>query len=295
MVLRGLPIREMKPSAQQIFKVAVVQTNSGADRDANLAFARDAIGAAAAAGAQVVCFPEHMDVIPRVVEPQHVDTIPGMESALLADAARNYGVWIHWGSIYEAVEGSALPANTSAVISPDGQVLAPYRKVHLFDITLADGALSGESSEVTAGESMQVLETPFGTWGFAICYDVRFPELFRSMALAGAQVMFVPANFTDETGNAHWETLLRARAIENGCYVVATGQCGQKPQFKAHGHSMIIDPWGSVITQAGGEEPEIIYADIDLAEVERVRAKLPSLQHLRPNVYDYVIPAATDR
>lgn len=270
---------------QTAFRVAAVQMDSGADRAANLAYAAQSIEEAAAAGAAVVCFPEHMDLLAPRVAPQDLERIPGEACALLSACARKHNVWVHAGSFYEHVEGTDLPANTSVVIAPDGSVAATYRKVHLFDITLADGTPSNESAEVTAGDAVGLVTTPWGVWGLGICYDLRFPELFRCMAMAGAEVIFLPANFTDPTGQAHWEPLLRTRAIENGCYLVATDQCGDKPQFRAHGNSMIIDPWGEVLARADGATPQIIYADIDRNRVAQVRAKMPSLRHRRSDVY----------
>jgi predicted amidohydrolase len=271
-------------SDRKTFRIAAVQMDSGPDREANIEEAFCCIDDAAAAGADVICLPEHMDVLPSMPAPSDIDTVPGYLTHLMAEKAREHQVHIHAGSLYEQVGSGNRAANTSVVIAPDGQVIASYRKLHMFDITLADGTQIRESEEVAPGNDTVTVQTTLGTWGLAICYDLRFGELFRLLALAGAQVIFVPANFTDPTGQAHWEPLLRARAIENGCYIVATDQCGDKPRFKAHGHSLIIDPWGQVLAEAG-DGPEIIFADIDLGYVDEVRAKLPSLANRRTDVY----------
>lgn len=269
---------------RKTFRIAAVQMDSGAVRRTNIEEAFDCIDDAAAAGADVICFPEHMDVLPSLPAPDDIDTVPGHLTRLIAEKAREHQVYIHAGSLYEQVGPGNRSANTSMVIAPDGQVIASYRKLHMFDVLLPDGTQVRESDEVVPGDGIVTVRTEFGTWGLAICYDLRFGELFRLLALEGAQVIFVPANFTDPTGQAHWEPLLRARAIENGCYIVAADQCGDKPRFKAHGHSLVIDPWGQVLAEAG-DGPEIIFADIDLGYVEEVRSKLPSLMNRRTDVY----------
>ncbi len=268
------------------FKIAVVQMDSGAHKADNLRFATAAIDEAASAHAQVVCFPELMNEIVVPANPDEFEPIPGKTTQLLSQKAREAGVFVHGGSISERIEGDVRSYNTSFVISPEGELISVYRKIHMFDIALSDGTTSKESARVKPGSELSVVNTQLGTWGTAICYDLRFPELFRLMALAGAQIIFVPANFTYSTGNDHWETLVRARAIENGCYVVATDQCGEKPEFRAFGTSMVVDPWGTVLARASSDEPEIIYADISLDRVCEVQEQLPFWSNRRTDVYD---------
>ncbi len=270
---------------QPRFKVAVVQMDSGANKEDNLRAMAAYIDEAAAAGAKVICFPEGANQIAVPVEPFEFECVPGNTTNLLAQKAYNYNVYIHGGSIHEHIEGDDRAYNTSIIVSPEDEVIACYRKLHIFDVALSDGTTSEESTRILPGDDVVVALTPLGRWGSTICYDLRFPELFRMMALLGAQVIFVPANFTQATGQDHWEVLLRARAIENGCYIVAADQCGTKPEFVAYGHSMIIDPWGNVLAEASQDKPEIIYADIDLARVQEVREQLPCLASRRVDVY----------
>ncbi len=272
-------------NADRAYQVAAVQLDGGACREDNLQTAAAAIDEAASAGATLVCLPEVMDFVEAAPNTAMFETTSGPTAAMLAGKAREHGVYIHGGSLHERIEGDARCYNTSLLFAPDGEILARYRKTHMFDVALADGTCCAESARVRPGDEVVVAETPLGVFGCAICYDIRFPELFRMMALAGAQMFLVPANFTRQTGRDHWEALLRARAIENGCYVVATNQCGAKPEFIAHGHSMIIDPWGEVLAEAGGDEPQIIYADIDLGRVAEVRAQIPSLANRRADLY----------
>ncbi|MCD8231070.1 MAG: carbon-nitrogen hydrolase family protein [Clostridiales bacterium] len=268
------------------YKIAVVQMDSGNDVSRNLRVAEEAIEEAAAAGAQVVCFPEMMSQIVAQGEAPASESIEnGATAVLLKRKAYEKGLYIHSGSFPEYIRGEQRIYNTSMLIDSNGELIAQYRKIHTFDVTLPDGTPCMESASVKAGSEMAVAGTPFGKWGMAICYDLRFPELFRKMALAGAQVIFLPANFTRPTGRDHWEVLLRARAIENGCYLVAADQCGVKPDFASFGTSMIIDPWGNVIARASGDKPEIIYAAIDPARVGEVRGQLPVLENRRADVY----------
>ena len=171
------------------------------------------------------------------------------------------------------------------LISPEGKILATYSKLHMFDITLADGTPYRESDRVKPGDSIVTVETELGIFGMSICYDVRFPEIYRLMALRGAQVIFVPASFTMPTGKDHWEVLLRARAIENGCYIVAAGQIGQKPAYAAYGNSLVADPWGTVIARSK-DAPGITYAEIDLDYLEKIRKQIPSLENRRSDLYE---------
>ena len=267
------------------YKIALVQMDTGNNKEKNLEYALGCIGEAAEAGASLVCFPEVMNLIGRNVgagggrEP-----VPGLTTDLLRKKAEECGVFVHGGSITEEIPGERRSYNTSVFIGPDGNILAQYRKLHTFDITLADGTEFRESDRVCPGDQIVTVPTQLGTFGMSVCYDVRFPELYRLLALNGAQLFFVPASFTAETGAAHWETILRARAIENGCYVIAAGQTGKKPAYTAYGHSMLVDPWGNVTVQAG-TEPGIFYGEIDLDIVRKIRSQMPSLENRRPDVY----------
>lgn len=268
------------------YTAALVQMDTQNDKGENIKQACAWIDEAAAYGARIVCFPEVMNLIGRNVgEGGGRESIPGYTTERLCEKAREHGIYIHAGSITEALEGEKRSANTSVLISPEGKILAQYSKMHMFDITLADGTPFQESARVKPGDSIVTVETELGVFGFSICYDVRFPELFRLMALRGAQIFFVPASFTMPTGKDHWETLLRARAIENGCYVIAAGQIGTKPAYVAYGNSLVADPWGTVIARAK-DEPGILYAQIDLDYLEKVRRQIPSLENRRADRYE---------
>jgi predicted amidohydrolase len=171
--------------------------------------------------------------------------------------------------------------NTSVLVGPGGELEAVYRKIHLFDVDLGDGGRFTESASVAPGKEVVVAPTPFGGVGLSVCYDLRFPELYRAQAARGAALLCVPAAFARETGKDHWEVLLRARAIENQAYVVAPAQCGRhSPERASHGRSLIVDPWGIVLAQAG-DRPAVIVADCDPDELERVRRRVPALEHRR--------------
>ena len=170
------------------------------------------------------------------------------------------------------------------MINPQGEIIAKYHKLHTFDVTLPDGTVCDESARIHPGDEIVTVDTELGKLGFAICYDIRFPELFRIMALEGAQVIFTPASFTMPTGKDHWEPILRTRAIENGLYIVAAGQIGKKARFAAYGNSMVVDPWGTVISRAK-DQPGITYGEIDLDYLDKIRQQIPSLKNRRADVY----------
>lgn len=258
------------------------------DKGENMKKACRFIDEAAGHGAKLICFPEVMNLIGRNIgEGGGKEEIPGYTSDILCRKAREHKVWIHGGSITEQVPGQKKSRNLSLLINPDGEIAAQYRKLHMFDITLADGTPFRESDRVEGGNEITTVSTELGTFGMSICYDIRFPELYRLMALQGAQVMFVPASFTMPTGKDHWEPLLRARAIENGCYIVAAGQIGTKPAYAAYGNSMVVDPWGTIIARARDTEC-ITYAQIDLDYLDQIREQLPSLENRRTDVYEVI-------
>lgn len=268
------------------YKAAVVQLDSQNDKGANLERISRLVDEAAAGGAKLVSLPEVMNFIGEMVKDEdRPEAVPGRSTELLMKKAKEHDIWIHSGSFAENIPGDKRHYNTSVMIDRRGEIVASYRKIHTFDVTLPDGTVCDESARVHPGKEIVTVETELGVLGFSICYDIRFPELFRLMALEGAQVLFTPANFTLPTGKDHWEPILRTRAIENGCYVVAAAQIGKKPRFVAYGSSMVIDPWGTVLTRAR-ETEGVSFAEIDLDYVDRVRGQLPSLKNRRPDVYE---------
>ena len=267
------------PSSSRRYGVAVVQLDTGSDKAGNLERVSRYIDEAAERGARLISLPEVMNFIGEPGDGAEAEPIPGPTAELLMEKA------IHGGSFAELNPEGGRPFNTTVMIDAHGAIVARYRKLHTFDVTLPDGTVCRESARVHPGNEIVTAETELGRLGFAVCYDIRFPELFRLLALEGAQVLFTPANFTLPTGKDHWEPLLRARAIENGCYVVAAAQIGRKPRFVAYGGSMVIDPWGTVIARAR-ETPGVTLAEIDLDFQEEVRARIPSLRNRRPDVYE---------
>lgn len=267
------------------FIAAAVQMDSQDDKMANLAAAEGYIRDAAARGARLVVLPESMNYIGRDMA-QEAEAIPGGPTfQRLSGLARELDLWLEAGSIYESnPEDPARPFNTTFLICPDGTLAAKYAKLHPFDVVLPNGVTSRESDRVCPGKKLTVVETDLGKVGLGICYDIRFGEMFRIMALEGAKLFAVPANFTVNTGKDHWEVLLRARAIENECYVIAPNQMGKKPRFIAYGNSLMVDPWGTVIARAS-DKPGVITAEIDLDYVTKVRQSTFTLDNRRPDVY----------
>lgn len=265
------------------FLAAAIQIDSQNDKQANLQVVAAKIDEAAALGASLVVLPEVMNGLSE--EKEFAETIPGATTALLSQKAQEHQIWICGGSMSEIHPEAERTLNTTMLIDPQGNILSKYSKLHNFDVTLPDGSGVCESLKKLPGHEIVTLDTPLGKLGFAICYDLRFPEIFRLMALEGAQIILLPANFTQATGKDHWEPLLRARAIENGCYLIAANQTGQKSQFTAYGHSMIIDPWGNVLAEAG-EKTEIILATIDLDFLYDVRQRIPALTNRRTDIYN---------
>jgi predicted amidohydrolase len=261
--------------------VALVQLDSTADGRANVDRATRLAAEALARGAELVCLPEMFNYLGALHGcAERAEEIPGPSLAPLRELAREHKAWIAAGSVLER-NGDARPFNTSVILSPTGDVAAQYRKIHLFDIDLPGRIRYRESAFMSAGREPAVCETPFGAMGLSICYDLRFPELYRQYSAQGAALLLVPAAFTMETGRDHWEPLLRARAIENQCFVLATGQTGNKESgLVCYGRSMAVDPWGIVIAQAADEEG-ILMVELDLTATERARERLPALRHRR--------------
>jgi deaminated glutathione amidase len=266
--------------------VAIIQMNSQDDKQANITVALDLIDRAAADGARLIALPEVWPYLgPEDVSRDQAETIPGPITKLLAERARRHGVYIHGGSIYETRQGDPGMYNTSFVIDPAGEIIARYSKIHMFDVVLDGVAKFQESATVTPGDETAIIEIEGIPVGLTICYDLRFPELFRILALKGAQAIMLPAAFTLATGKDHWETLIRARAIENGLYMIAPGQWGTHPPGNwCYGRSMVVDPWGTVVATAS-DGVGIAYATVDPSRVATVRRQIPSLANRRPEAY----------
>lgn len=262
------------------FLAAAVQMLASDDKAANMAEAGRWVRKAAASGARLIALPEvFIWRGAKKEERKFAETVPGATSDELAELAQKLRVYLLGGSILEAIPGSTKVYNTSLLFDPAGRLIATYRKIHLFDVEL-EGAVSARESDTRAfGSEIVIAKTDLCPMGLSVCYDLRFPELYRALVREGAQLIFVPSAFTAYTGRAHWEPLLRARAIENQVYIIAPDQCGKNPKsFETHGHSMIIDPWGNILVQAG-DQPEIILAEIDLDHLVKIRAELPALTH----------------
>ncbi len=264
------------------FIAAAVQMDTQNDKAQNQQQMMQYIDEAAAKGAKLIAFPEVTNILSE--QPEAAEPIPGPTTNLLIQKAKEHAVWIHGGSISEVNPNEARTYNTSVLIAPNGEIVAKYRKLHNFDMTLPDGSTVRESDNKEPGDAIVTVQTELGMIGFAICYDLRFPELFRLMRLAGAEVIILPANFTMPTGKDHWEPILRARAIENGVYIIAPNQTGEKEKFTAYGNSMIVDPWGTVIARAS-DKPGVILAEIDLDYLNTVREKNPSVENRRTDIY----------
>ncbi|WEX89365.1 carbon-nitrogen hydrolase family protein [Sinorhizobium garamanticum] len=275
------------------FKAAAVQMCSGVDPARNVETMAKLVREAAAQGATYIQTPEMTGAIQRdraglrsVLKDEANDIVVCEASAL----AGELGVYLHIGSTPIALSDGKI-ANRGFLFGPDGVKICDYDKIHMFDVDLENGESWRESAAYRPGTTARVADLAFGKLGFSICYDVRFPELFRQQAVAGAEIMSVPAAFTKQTGEAHWEILLRARAIENGLFVIAAAQAGKHEDGReTFGHSMIVDPWGSVLAEAGPAREGVIIADIDTAAVHGARAKIPNLKNARSFVLDEVTP-----
>jgi predicted amidohydrolase len=268
--------------------VAIIQMNSQDDKSANIAVALDLIDRAAATGARLVALPEVWPYLgPDDVSRDQAETIPGPITELLAQRARRHGIYIHGGSIYETRPGDPGMYNTTVVIDPSGEIVARYSKIHMYDVVLDGVAKYQESATVTPGDETAITEIDGIPVGLTICYDLRFPELFRILALEGAQAIMLPAAFTLMTGKDHWETLIRARAIENGLYMIAPAQWGTHPPGNwCYGRSMVVDPWGTVVTTAP-DGIGMASATVDPSRVATVRRQIPSLANRRPEAYTW--------
>jgi len=273
----------MSTNAVSSFKVGLVQMRSRLLPQANLAAARDLIEQAAEAGAEYVLTPEMTNIM-EIKRERLFAAISDEENdptlAALRETARKRAIYLHIGSLAIRVSPDKA-ANRSFLIDRRGEIIARYDKIHMFDVDLANGESYRESNNFRAGELAVLADLPWGRLGLTVCYDLRFPSLYRALAEAGATFLSIPAAFTKQTGEAHWHVLMRARAIENGCFVFAAAQGGAHENGRAtFGHSLVVDPWGQILAEAGSE-PGIIVADIDPAAVATARARIPSLLHGR--------------
>jgi predicted amidohydrolase len=271
-------------------RVGAVQLNATEDTDRNLETADRLVRQAAALGAEVVVLPEKWSVLGTDEHmTQGAEPLDGRCISWARSTARELGIDVVAGSIVERVDGRDKAANTSVHVGADGEVSAVYRKLHMFDVEV-DGDIYAESAHEDPGDEVVVSELPGGVkLGMTICYDVRFPELYRMLAMRGATVVTVPAAFTLATTRDHWEVLLRARAIENQCFVIAPNQIGAHPPgHRAGGRSLIVDPWGLVLARAPDAETAIV-ADLDFDTVQSVRKRIPALTHRRTDVYGWTV------
>jgi len=283
-------------SGVQHLAIAAAQFNPRDDKAANIDRALSLIDQAAISGARLVMLPEVWTFMgDQSLLAEHADPIPGDLTMRLADRARRHGIYVHSGTFYEKIEGDTRVANTAVVFNPDGDIVAKYRKMHLFDIALNADLTFQESASVVPGEEIVTFDIDGVTIGLATCYDLRFPELFRILTLMGAEVILLPAAFTLMTGKDHWEVLIRARAIENQIYMVTCNQFGQWAPGKAnYGRSMIVDPWGTVLATAPDME-SVITAVIDREHVAKIRRQIPSVTNRQPDFYRWPDPVLARR
>jgi predicted amidohydrolase len=270
-------------SANSTFKAAMIQMRSGLTPGANIDEAVRMIGEAKTAGADYVLTPEMTNILAAKREQLFAVVVEEEVDASLAtfrELARKLGIYVHIGSIAIKISPDRA-ANRSFLIDPKGDIAARYDKIHMFDVDLAGGESYRESRNYRPGEMAVLSDLPWGRLGLTVCYDLRFPALYRALAEGGATVLAIPSAFTKQTGEAHWHVLIRARAIENGCFVFAAAQGGKHENGRdTYGHSLIVDPWGRILAE-GGTEPAVVMAEIDPAEVANARARIPSLQHGR--------------
>jgi len=273
----------MSMTAASTFKVALIQMRSGLEPEANLTAVLAGIDEAKRGGADYVQTPEMTNVLEnkrerlltKIFSEEHDPTL-----ATVREVARKLSIYIHLGSL--AVKASPeKAANRSFLIDRKGDIAARYDKIHMFDVDLANGESYRESNSYRPGELAVVADLPWGRLGLTVCYDLRFPALYRALAEAGASFLAIPSAFTKQTGEAHWHVLMRARAIENGCFVFAAAQGGRHEHGRdTFGHSLVVDPWGKIIAE-GGTEPGVIVAEVDPAQVAAARGRIPSLHHGR--------------
>jgi predicted amidohydrolase len=272
-------------------RVAAVQLSSGSDASRNVDEAERYVNEAADQGARYVQLPEYFNFLgpfsgfASVAEP-----IPGPTTNRMAKLAKSRDLTLHLGSLLESspVEGKFF--NTSVVIGPTGEIVATYRKIHLFDVNVPGEIVHRESDVIAPGEEMVVARLEGFELGLSVCFDLRFPELYRGLALAGAEVIAIPAAFNAVTGRAHWDLLVRARAVENHVFVIAAAQVGTTAEgIATYGHSLIVDPWGVVLAESIGDTPEVVVTNLDLSDVGRRRSQIAVMDFRRPDVYQQAV------
>lgn len=267
-------------------RAAAIQFNSTEDVISNREGIERIVRAAASAGASFIALPETVHYRGKL-EQAPKDTLPGKASNFIGGLSKELGVWIHGGSIAEkAPDGRSY--NTAFITNPSGKIVLSYRKIHLFDIDLeSENVRMMESKNTAAGADVSVTEIMGFPVTSLVCYDLRFPEIWGTLRLKGADVFVLPSNFTEKTGEAHWKTLLRARAIENQSYVIAPAQWGPHPQqgFNAYGHAMIVDPWGEVLDEASGFDNSYVIAELNREKIETIRRRMPVAKHRRSELY----------
>ena len=267
------------------FRVGLVQMCTGRSVEKNLADASGLIREAARQGAQYVQTPEITTLMETERERLFATVRPEEGNPAISHfcgLARELGIWLHMGSM-AILLGNGKIANRSFLIAPSGRIEARFDKIHMFDVQLAGGESYRESKNYQAGETVVLAELPWGTLGLTVCYDLRFPHVYRALAKAGAEFLAIPSSFTRQTGAAHWHVLMRARAIENGCFVFAAAQAGKHEVGReTYGHSLIVSPWGEILAEADGDNPGVIVTDIEVSQVQEARGRVPSLQHDRP-------------
>lgn len=283
----------MSPRSKTAFRAALVQMRAGRSVERNVADAADLISEAAGKGANYVQTPEcttlmELDPSRLMAETRPEESNPAL--AAFSDIARKKKIWLHIGSMAVKV-GERRLANRSYLLAPDGGISARYDKIHMFDVDLGGGESYSESANYQAGPTAMLADLPWGRLGLTICYDLRFPALHRALAKAGATFIAGPAAFTRTTGEAHWHTLLRARAIETCAFILAAGQGGRHENGReTFGHSLIISPWGEILAEAG-VDPQVIIADIDAEYADQIRRKIPSLTHDRD--FDVIVATSS--
>jgi predicted amidohydrolase len=282
----------MTDAGSATFRVGLIQMRSGRTPHANIDAAVKLISEAKAAGADYVQTPEMTNIMEARRETMFAALAPEESDPALAafrETARSHRLWLHVGSLALKVTPDKA-VNRSLLIDPEGAIAARYDKIHMFDVDLADGESYRESRSYRAGDAAISADLPWGRLGLTICYDLRFPALFRALAEAGASFLAIPSAFTRQTGEAHWHVLMRARAIENTCYVLAAAQGGRHENGReTFGHSVVVDPWGRIVAE-GGTEPCVVMAEIVPAEIATARTRIPSLQHGRR--FEVIAPAA---
>jgi deaminated glutathione amidase len=269
-------------------RVAAVQMTSGPNPEQNVDDAVDLVRRAAYEGASYVQLPEYFNYRgPTSRYSSVAESIPGPTTNRLGELARDLGITLHVGSLFERADEPDKAYNTSVVLAPSGEIIATYRKVHLFDVDVPGGIEHRESRHIAPGDQLVLAHVDGFTLGLSVCFDLRFPELYRELSLAGATVLAVPSSFAVATGRVHWTTLLVARAIENHAFVIAAAQAGTTSEgVSSYGHSMIIDPWGEILAESGFDSEDVLIATIDLEQVEARRSQIAVLELRRPEIYD---------